>query len=149
MIPEIADLCQKCHHSIIHHHQRCILGRIQCFFLLVCHLVKRDGLWLGKSQELEEQLKGNSVETLPRSRFGNMGRQHVSRLDQIFKVKSLFNNNRLASQRHCRPSKVGSKVWDGCSGPLGVGLRIPAGPAPAPGTSYDNSVIIKTFFLQS
>ena len=35
-------------------------------------------------------------------------------------------------------SEVGSKVWDGCSGPLGVGLhaRIPAGPAPAPGTIY-------------
>ena len=47
-------------------------------------------------------------------------------------------------------SEVGSKVWDGLHvGPLGVGLhaRITAEPAPAPGTSYDNSVIIKTFFL--
>ena len=108
-------------------------------FLLVCHLVKRDGLWLGKSQELEEQLKGNSVETLPRSRFGNMGRQHVSRLDQILMLNPYLTIIHLPLRGTAGgPSKVGSKVWDGCSGPLGVGLHagIPVGPAPAPGTSY-------------
>ena len=92
------------------------------------------------------------METLPRSRFGNMGRQHVSGLDQNL----MLNPYLKIIDLHLRgtaggPSEVGSKVWDGCSGPLGLGLHagIPAGPTPTPGTSYDNSVIIKTFFLQS
>ena len=79
------------------------------------------------------------METLPRSRFGNMGRQHVSRLDQILMLNPYLTIIHLPLRgttggplNRPQTSEVGSKVWDGCSGPLGVGLHagIPAGPAP-------------------